>query len=173
MTTNDLFSHVPQPISGLGKLAYNLWWSWHSSARELFRVLSLPVWRQSGHNPIWMLAQLSSDVLRDAAEDPEFLAHYNAVMDQFEAEIETGAGWFTAEHGKVPSPLAYFSAEYGLHVSLPVYAGGLGILAGDYLKECSDLAVPVVGVGLIYSQGYVRQRIRALGHRTLRDQFPG
>jgi starch phosphorylase len=84
-------------------------------------------------------------------------------MDQFEAEIEPGAGWFGSEYGKVPSPLAYFSAEYGLHVSLPVYAGGLGILAGDYLKECSDLAVPVVGVGLIYSQGYVRQRIREDG----------
>jgi starch phosphorylase len=163
MTGNDLFAYVPKPIGGLGKLAYNLWWSWHPSARELFRVLSLPAWRESGHNPIRMLALLSPDVLQDASEDPEFLARYDAVMDQFEAEIETGAGWFAAEYGKVPSPLAYFSAEYGLHTSLPVYAGGLGILAGDYLKECSDLAVPVVGVGLIYSQGYVRQRIREDG----------
>jgi starch phosphorylase len=163
MTTNDLFSHVPEPIHDLGKLAYNLWWSWHPSARELFRALDLQIWRESGHNPIRMLTLLSPDVLQSASEDPEFLAHYDAVMDQLEAETEPGAGWFAAEHGRVPSPLAYFSAEYGLHVSLPVYAGGLGVLAGDYLKECSDLAVPVVGVGLIYSQGYVHQRIREDG----------
>jgi starch phosphorylase len=163
MTAKDLLSHIPKPIEGLGKLAYNLWWSWHPLARELFRVLDLQAWRESGHNPIRMLALLSPDALQNASEDPEFLARYDAVMDQFEAEIEPGAGWFASEYGKVPSPLAYFSAEYGLHVSLPVYAGGLGILAGDYLKECSDLAVPVVGVGLIYSQGYVRQRIREDG----------
>jgi starch phosphorylase len=163
MTANDLFAHVPKPIDGLGKLAYNLWWSWHSSARELFRVLNLQAWRESGHNPIRMFALLSPDVLQNASEDPEFLARYDAVMDQFEAEVESGVGWFASEYGRIPSPLAYFSAEYGLHVSLPVYAGGLGILAGDYLKECSDLAVPVVGVGLIYSQGYVRQRIREDG----------
>jgi starch phosphorylase len=163
MTANGLFAHIPKPIDSLGKLAYNLWWSWHPSARELFRVLDLPAWRESGHNPIRMLALLSPDALQNASEDPEFLARYDTVMDQFEAEIEPGAGWFGSEYGKVPSPLAYFSAEYGLHVSLPVYAGGLGILAGDYLKECSDLAVPVVGVGLIYSQGYVRQRIREDG----------
>ncbi len=163
MTAKDLFSHVPKPIEGLGKLAYNLWWSWHPLARELFRALDLQAWRESGHNPIRMLALLSPDALQSASEDLEFLARYDAVMDQFEAEIEPGAGWFASEYGRVPSPVAYFSAEYGLHVSLPVYAGGLGILAGDYLKECSDLAVPVVGVGLIYSQGYVRQRIREDG----------
>jgi len=163
LTANNLFPYVPRPIDGLGKLAYNLWWSWHPQARELFRVLSLPAWRESEHNPIRMLALLSADVFQNAAEDPEFLARYDAVMDLFEAEVEAEAGWFAAEYGKTSSPLVYFSAEYGLHASLPVYAGGLGILAGDYLKECSDLAMPVVGVGLIYSQGYVRQRIREDG----------
>jgi starch phosphorylase len=84
-------------------------------------------------------------------------------MDQFEAETTSPAGWFSGQYGLVARPLAYLSAEYGLHVSLPVYAGGLGILAGDYLKECSDLGIPIVGVGLIYSEGYVWQQIREDG----------
>jgi starch phosphorylase len=163
MSTTDRFPNLPERIRGLGGLAYNLWWSWHAPARELFRALDLQSWRESGHNPIRMLASLPQQVLEEATEDREFLDRYDAVMGQFEAETTSHAGWFAAEHGRLPSPLAYFSAEYGLHVSLPVYAGGLGILAGDYIKECSDLAIPVVGVGLIYSQGYVWQRIREDG----------
>jgi starch phosphorylase len=132
-------------------------------ARELFRSLDLQAWRESEHNPIRMLTMLPANVLQSAAQDREFLAHYDAVMDQFEVETATPAGWFAAEHGRAPALLAYFSAEYGLHASLPVYAGGLGILAGDHLKECSDLGVPVVAVGMIYSRGYVWQRIREDG----------
>jgi len=157
------FPNLPERIGGLEKLAYNLWWSWNPAARELFRALDLQAWRESGHNPVRMLAILSPEVLANAAQDQEFLVHYDAVMDQFDAETAPQAGWFAVEYGRLPSPLAYFSAEYGLHASLPVYAGGLGILAGDHLKECSDLAVPVVAVGMIYSQGYVWQRIREDG----------
>jgi len=163
MNQTEQLSGLPRRVDGLINLAYNLWWSWHLPARELFRSLDLHVWRESGHNPIRLLALLPSDVLVDAAQDDEFLARYDAVMAQFEAETVAQAGWFTAEHGRVQAPLAYFSAEYGLHASLPVYAGGLGILAGDHLKESSDLALPVVGVGLIYSRGYVWQRIREDG----------
>jgi starch phosphorylase len=110
-----------------------------------------------------MLSSLSSDVFENAVQDQDFLAHYDAVMDQFEAETTSPAGWFAARYGQGAASLAYLSAEYGLHVSLPVYAGGLGILAGDYLKECSDLGIPIVGVGLIYSEGYVWQQIREDG----------
>jgi len=81
-------------------------------------------------------------------------------MDEFEAEVGTQTGWFTSEHGKGNAPLAYFSAEYAFHESLPLYAGGLGVLAGDYIKECSDLAVSVVAIGMIYSRGYVTQNLR-------------
>jgi starch phosphorylase len=157
------FSNLPDRIGSLGKLAYNLWWSWNASARELFRTLDLQAWRESGHNPIRLLALLPPEVLSRAAMDREFLARYDAVLAQFEAETDTQAGWFAAEYGRVHAPLAYLSAEYGLHASLPVYAGGLGMLAGDHLKECSDLAVPVIAAGLIYSQGYVWQRIREDG----------
>ena len=163
MSQVNRFSYLPQRIAGLGKLAYNLWWSWHPSARELFHALDLQAWRESGHNPVRMLSSLSPDLYENAVQDQGFLAHYDAVMEQFEAETGSPAGWFATQYGHVAAPLAYLSAEYGLHVSLPVYAGGLGILAGDYLKECSDLGIPVVGVGLIYSEGYVWQQIREDG----------
>jgi starch phosphorylase len=151
---------LPDRIEGLGRLAYNLWWSWYRPAWHLFRVLAPHAWRDSDHNPIRMLTMLPEDVLEEAAERDDFLRQYDAVMDRFESAVSSKEGWFPQHYGQVQSPVAYFSAEYGLHSSLPVYAGGLGVLAGDHLKECSDLAVPVVAVGMIYSQGYVHQRIR-------------
>jgi starch phosphorylase len=159
MRKSDLVNHLPERIQGLARLAYNLWWSWHPRARDLFRALDVQAWRESGHNPVRMLATLQSENLEEAAADKDFLAHYDSVMAEFEADTGSPSGWFGGEYGRARAPLAYFSAEYGLHVSLPVYAGGLGILAGDYLKECSDLAIPLVAVGLIYSEGYVSQRI--------------
>jgi starch phosphorylase len=163
MNTINQFPILPERIGGLGRLAYNLWWSWHTSARGLFRALDLQAWRESGHNPVRMLSSISSGVVEKALQDPAFLRSYDTVMDQFEAETALPEGWFASQYGHSAAPLAYLSAEYGLHVSLPIYAGGLGILAGDYLKECSDLGIPVVGVGLIYSDGYVWQQIREDG----------
>jgi starch phosphorylase len=133
MSETDPVPAPPERIRGLGKLAYNLWWSWNPPARGLFRALDLQAWRESGHNPVRMLAVVRPEVLAGAAADPEFLARYDAVIDQCQVETGSQAGWFTAEYGRARSPLAYFSAEYGLHASLPVYAGGLGILAGDHL----------------------------------------
>ena len=159
MSSNNQFPELPERISDLGRLAYNLWWSWHPPARELFRALDLQAWRESGHNPVRMLSSLPEGVIENAVGDQDFLAQYDALMEQFDAETAAPTGWFAQEYGQAAAPLAYFSAEYGLHVSLPIYAGGLGILAGDYLKACSDLGVPVVGVGLIYSNGYVWQQI--------------
>jgi len=163
MKENDQFPNLPERIAGLGRLAYNLWWSWHPPARELFRALDLQAWRESEHNPVRMLSSVSSHVIENAAENRNFLEHYDAVMDQFEVGTVSPTSWFASQYGQVAAPLVYLSAEYGLHASLPVYAGGLGILAGDYLKECSDLGIPVVGVGLIYSEGYVWQQIREDG----------
>ncbi len=159
MAPKTLFPHLPDRIGGLSDLAYNLWWSWQPDARNLFRDLGLYSWRESGHNPIRMLAISPAEVLEGAAGDKEYLQRYQEVMDRFEKEINSPTGWFSDNYGPPASPLAYMSAEFGLHASLPTYAGGLGILAGDHLKECSDLGVPVVGVGLIYSQGYVQQQI--------------
>lgn len=154
------FPNLPERIRGIERLSYNLWWSWHRPARELFPAISLQAWRESEYNPLRMLALLPQELLDSVASDPEFLESYDAVMDEFDASLASHTGWFTAEHGAPRAPLAYFSAEYAFHHSLPLYAGGLGVLAGDYIKECSDLAVPVVGVGLIYASGYVSQKIR-------------
>jgi starch phosphorylase len=163
MSPKGTVPHLPERIAGLARLAYDLWWSWHPSARQLFRTLDYQTWRESGHNPVWMLAHVSTEVLAATAKDARFLARYGAVMDQLEAETEPSAGWFAAHYGRSAGPIAYLCAEYGLHASLPAYAGGLGVLAGDHLKECSDLGVPLVGVGIIYSQGYVSQHIREDG----------
>lgn len=154
------FPNLPERIRGLERLSYNLWWSWHRQAREMFPALDLQAWRESDHNPLRMLAMLEQQSLDDAARDPEFLERYDAVMAEFDANIASQTGWFTVEYGTPRSPLAYFSAEYAFHHSLPLYAGGLGVLAGDYIKECSDLAIPMVAVGLIYSRGYLSQKIR-------------
>ncbi len=154
------FPNLPKRISGLERLVYNLWWSWNRASREMFRALDLQAWLNSATNPLRMLTMVSQETLEKAAKNPEFLERYDAVMAYFEAEVASPAGWYTAEFGRPSSTIAYFSAEYAFHNSLPLYAGGLGVLAGDYIKECSDLAVPVVAVGLIYSRGYVSQRLR-------------
>ncbi len=163
MDNHKQFPNVPDRIKGLGDLAYNLWWSWHPGARDLFRAIDQRAWRESGHNPIELLGGVPAEQLERIADDEAFLARYDGVMSQFDVETSSNVGWFTGEYGRLKAPLAYFSAEYGLHGSLRIYAGGLGILAGDHLKECSDLAVPVVGIGLIYTRGYVWQRIREDG----------
>ncbi|NOZ25924.1 MAG: glycosyltransferase family 1 protein [Nitrospirae bacterium] len=161
---SERFPEIPERISGLGELAYNLWWSWHPEARMLFKMLNRAAWKVSVHNPVKMLHDLESDVLDAASKDPRFLRHYDAVMARFRTEMKTSSGWF---HSNITDPgmfpIAYFSAEYGLHHSLPFYAGGLGFLAGDFLKECSDLGVPVVAIGFMYPEGYLRQRMRPDG----------
>jgi starch phosphorylase len=154
------FSNLPERIRGLERLAYNLWWSWHRPARELFRSLDVQSWINSGQNPLKMLSLVTPETLQKAGSDLEFVERYDAAMAHFDADVSSQNGWFTAEYGRTSSPLAYFSAEYAFHHSLPLYAGGLGVLAGDYIKECSDLAIPVVAVGLIYSRGYVTQKLR-------------
>ncbi|MGB9674326.1 MAG: alpha-glucan family phosphorylase [Anaerolineales bacterium] len=156
---SDLFPHLPPRIAGLSELAYNLWWSWQPDARNVFRTLGVYPWRESGHNPIRLLASLPEEVLTNAANDPQYLNLYDRVMQRFNAHVASNDGWFESNYGKVEAPLVYMSFEYGLHPSLPIYAGGLGILAGDHLKEASDLCVPIVAVGMIYSDGYVQQRI--------------
>lgn len=156
----DRFPQVPERIKGLGELAYNLWWSWHPEARMLFKMLNRQVWKECKHNPVKMLEELPSEVLMKASNDPEYLRHYDAIISKFRKEINTKKGWFS-ENIIDPElfPIAYFSAEYGLHHSLPFYAGGLGFLAGDHIKECSDLGMPLVAMGFMYPEGYVRQKI--------------
>ncbi len=155
---------LPEEISGLARISRNLWWTWHPETWELFRALDLQAWRESGENPIRMLHLLPPQLLREVTRDQAFMESYRTVLKCFEGDNASESGWFTEHHDGIdPKAIAYFSAEYALHVSLPLYAGGLGVLAGDYLKESSDLALPLVAVGLVYSRGYAWQRIREDG----------
>jgi len=165
------FPNLPPRLAGLGDLATNLWWGWHPEARTVFKRLDRRAWKESRHNPVAMLRELPQDVLTDAANDPKFLAQYDAAIDLFKREMERRNGWFSENISSSDSALiAYFSAEYGLHRSLPFYAGGLGFLAGDHLKECSDLGVPLVAIGFMYPEGYLRQRIREDGWQEHFDE---
>jgi starch phosphorylase len=153
------FTKLPERIIRLDELANNLWWSWHEPARKLFRVLDRSLWRLSGHNPIQQLNEISPDRLQEAATDADFLALYDSVMTIFDADMSNSTHWFATNHPDWQhDPVAYFSMEFAVHNSLPIYAGGLGILAGDVCKEASDLGLPLVAVGFMYPQGYFHQQ---------------
>ncbi len=158
--TNMMLLKLPDRINRLDELAQNLWWSWHAPARNVFRELDYQLWKLSGHNPVAELNGVNPDVLQAAAEDPSFLALYDSVMSAFDADMKTSSSWFATCHPDlINSPAAYFSMEYALHDSLPIYAGGLGVLAGDICKEASDLGLPMVAVGFMYPQGYFHQHL--------------
>jgi starch phosphorylase len=155
---------LPKSIGRLDELAHNMWWSWHPKARELFRALDYPLWVISGHNPVKQLRDINPDKLQAAASDQSFLALYDSVMTAFDSDMTTQDTWFTNKYPNLlPGPVAYFSMEFAIHNSIPIYAGGLGVLAGDICKEASDLGLPLVGIGFMYPQGYFHQRISSDG----------
>jgi starch phosphorylase len=162
MATNikNEFQHLPDRIAGLGHLSKNLWWSWNPAARMLFKSLDRQAWKESIHNPDKMLKELPRDILKHATTDEDYLRNYDVVMSQFNNYMRQKHCPLLGDISMSDvSSVAYFSAEYGLHHSLPFYAGGLGFLAGDHLKECSDLNVPLVAIGFMYPQGYLKQRM--------------
>ena len=159
-TDGTLTRVLPRRILGLGELAYNLWWSWHPEARNLFKVLDRPLWKATGHNPVQLLHSVAPHRLVAAAQDSTFLEQYDSVMAAFASDMRGTQTWIRTAHPDLAKhTVAYFSMEFAIHNSLPIYAGGLGILAGDYCKEASDLGLPTVGVGFMYPQGYFYQRI--------------
>ncbi len=158
-------SRIPERIARLEELAYNLWWSWHEQARKLFRAVDYPLWRVSGHNPVKQLREVAPEKLEALAADADFLKLYDSVVAAFDADISPGDhSWLAVNHPDlVEGTVAYFSMEYAIHSSLPIYAGGLGALAGDTCKEASDLGLPLVAVGFMYPHGYFHQHITAEG----------
>lgn len=148
---------LPQPIAGLDELAHNLYWSWQSDARRLFRRLDRELWEGCHHNPVALLRDIDQERLDAAAADPDFLADYAAVMEQFRGYL-TRRTWFDAA-GHDGHVYAYLCAEYGWSEAIALYSGGLGVLAGDHTKAASDLGVPLVAVGLYYREGYFHQRV--------------
>lgn len=151
---------LPENLSRLDELSQNLWWSWNPEARELFRYLDYQLWNSTHHNPTQILKLISTDRLSWAANDPKFLELYNFVFENYDRLIKGSSSWFIDDlEEPFSNPVAYFSMEFGLHQSIPIYSGGLGVLAGDINKEASDLGIPFVGVGFMYHQGYFTQTI--------------
>jgi starch phosphorylase len=161
---NRRFPALPDSIGRLEELAYNLKWSWDNRSRLLFKRLDPDLWRVTQHNPVRLLNEIDSVRLSHAAHDPDFLREYEVTMKHFDRNGTRGERWFEREFPALKTQkIAYFSAEFGIHTSLPIYSGGLGILAGDHCKESSDLGIPLIGVGFVYPQGYFHQRIRPDG----------
>lgn len=161
----------PERLGGLLGIATNLSWSWHREARALFRAIDQPLWHETRHNPIELLLRVDPARLEACARDPAFLAQYDAVRTQLERQIMDGHTWYARTHAALGGrPVAYCCAEFGLHNSVPIYSGGLGILAGDHCKSASDLGVPLVAVGLLYTKGYFDQRVRLDGRQEDADE---
>ncbi|MFQ5738052.1 MAG: alpha-glucan family phosphorylase [Acidobacteriota bacterium] len=161
-----VFPALPERISRMRECAYNFWWSWHRSARELFGRLDRPLWRLSQHNPVQLLRGIDPGRLARMAEDSHFLALYDSVIAEFDEYMSSEHSWFSESHPQEKEFLvAYFCAEFGIHNALPIYSGGLGLLAGDTCKEASDLGIPMVAIGSLYPEGYFHQHIEADGRQ--------
>ena len=161
LTSVDLlFTPIPERITRLRELAYNLYWAWHPEAQELYRQVDADLWELVYHNPVDFLRNVRQTKLDAAAADSAYLRGYDAALAAFDAYVNAPDTWFATAHAEVRGQhIAYFSAEFGLHESLPIYSGGLGILAGDHVKEASDLGLPFTALGFIYPQGYFKQRL--------------
>jgi starch phosphorylase len=155
---------LPEELSRLRELAYNLRWAWDHETIDLFRRMDRDLWETTNHNPAKMLGELSQQRLQALARDDGFLAHLERAAGQLDEYVTDDKTWYAKEFGAAGGPLiAYFSAEFGISECVPIYSGGLGILAGDHLKSASDLGIPLVGVGLLYQQGYFRQYLNMDG----------
>ncbi len=170
--TFQVYPDVPAELQPLLELSRNFWWVWQPEAVELFRRLDRGLWEAVGHNPVKLLGQVAQGRLAEAARDDGYLAGVRRVMAAFRSDLAAG-GWFGESHADEaaaadgpPLHVAYFSAEFGLHESLPIYSGGLGVLAGDHLKSASDLGVPLTAVGLLYRNGYFQQSLSPDGRQV-------
>ena len=157
---------LPKRIEKLGEIANNLWWSWNTEFLRLFQKIDMDLWEQCSKNPVKFLKQVSQERLEKSAKDINFLKEYDKVTENFENYMNSKSTWFANKYpGNKKDLIAYFSAEYGLDQTIPIYSGGLGILSGDHLKSASDLGIPLVGVGLLYKNGYFNQKINGYGQQ--------
>ncbi len=160
---------LPRRIRRLGELAYNLWWTWKPEAQRLFRRIDQDLWERTYHNPVQFLRQIERAQLNAVAQDRNYLDFYDRIFRMFDQYMKADDTWFLREHAdRKNCPIAYFSTEFGMHETLPIYAGGLGVLSGDHLKEASDLGLPLVAVGFLYTRGYFSQHITEDGWQEAR-----
>jgi len=158
----QVFPNIPESLQFLEVLSRNMWWCWDKDAIELFRRMDPPLWTESGRNPIAFLSKISQSRCEKLAKDKGYRAHLKAVQDQFQIRVIDGVDHGDSVFGPQDT-VAYFSMEFGIHESLPLFAGGLGILAGDHLKAASNLGLPLTGMGLMYQYGYFRQYLNPDG----------
>ena len=157
---------LPKRIGKLSVIANNLWWSWNTEFLRLFQRIDGDLWESSNKNPIKFLKHVSQERLEDVAKDVTFLKEYDKIVEDFEGYMNSKSTWFSKTYPEEKGDLiAYFSAEYGLDQTIPIYSGGLGILSGDHLKSASDLGIPLVAVGLLYKNGYFNQKIDGNGNQ--------
>ncbi|WP_456480285.1 alpha-glucan family phosphorylase [Nautilia sp.] len=172
---NRIISKIPENIKGLGEIALNMWWTYNPRAKNLFKSINPYLWKTSGENPIKMFKMLKREDFSALMENKKFIKEYRYVYTLFKNYINDLSFKHTK---KSPYPIAYFCAEYGIHHSLPIYSGGLGFLAGDVLKEASDMNLPMVAVGFMYPHGYVRQVIgsdgwqNGMNETVVKDEAP-
>ena len=162
---------LPESLTRLFDLAHNIWWCWNHEAISLWRRLDPVNWEATYHNPVKMLGVISQQRLLDKTQDDGFLSHLDRTWEAFQAYMADRQTWYAKTHGYSERPLvAYYSMEFGLHESIRLYSGGLGMLAGDHLKSASDLGIPLVGVGLLYRVGYFQQALNAGGYQ--KEAYP-
>jgi starch phosphorylase len=160
--TYQVFPTIPASLSFLEVLSRNLWWCWKPDAVELFRRIDPPLWKETNGNPVALLSRIGQSRLEQLAEDDSFLAHLQRVRERFQRRVTDNFDQSRSAYEKI-GPVAYFSMEFGIHESIPLFAGGLGVLAGDHLKAVSNMALPLVGIGLLYRKGYFRQYLNPDG----------
>jgi len=160
---------LPRRINRLGQLAYNLWWTWNPEAQRLYSRIDLELWNATNHNPVLFLRRVERSHLNAATNNRYYLDFYDRVFRTFDQYMNAENTWFTRTYPELRNrPIAYFSMEFGLHETLPIYAGGLGVLSGDHAKEASDLGLPFVAIGFFYSEGYFTQYITEDGWQEAR-----
>ncbi|MFN2145377.1 MAG: alpha-glucan family phosphorylase [Anaerolineales bacterium] len=158
---------LPEKLDRLGKLAYNLWWTWRPDAQRLYKWIDPYLWEATYHNPVKFLRQVRRIDLNAVLYDRNFMDQYEKVVADFDRYMQNEDSWYIQNYG-IPErrSIAYFSTEFGLHETLPIYAGGLGVLSGDHAKEASDLGLPFIGIGFFYTRGYFTQRLNDDGWQT-------
>ena len=167
--TYQVYPAIPKPLAFLEVLSRNLWWCWKQDAITLFRRVEPQLWIESRGNPIYLLSNVSQTRLEELAADDSFLDHLKRVKDRYTKRVMDNAEPSRSNYEKI-GPVAYFSMEFGVNENIPIFAGGLGVLAGDYLKAASNMALPLVGIGLLYRKGYFRQYLDQEGLQQ--EEYP-
>ncbi len=157
---------LPKRINRLSEISNNLWWSWNTDFLKIFKEIDIDLWEKVDRNPVKFLKLVSQEKLEQAAINPSILKQYDKMVNDFDGYMNSKNTWFSKKYPNNKNDIiAYFSAEYGLDETVPIYSGGLGILSGDHLKSASDLGIPLVAVGLLYKNGYFHQKIDAYGNQ--------